>query len=272
MNKSESYIIVYDWMRQSLGNTPACNLFALLCSFKDDKGMVQISQGYMAHRLCCDAQAVVYNLKKLQAAGAIEIVTPGGAGRSAVTTYRVLIKGGEISYPKTSEKGMKNNPLKNQKGYEKSTPKRGLNFTPNNKQLLNNAAIAANAPARAGELENGFSKFWELFQPASEYQDRKRACREQWGKMDETTRSKILQELSTGKPNRANPLFYLLYYGEEQATEPVKLTMYDVYKRYNTTEPAGYCILAEHDLNGAAYWCKTEDAKRAGWQIQREFN
>lgn len=268
MNKSESYIIVYDWMRQSLGNTPACNLFALLCSFKDEQGMVQISQGYMAHRLCCDAQAVVYNLKKLQAAGAIEIVTPGGAGRSAVTTYRVLIKGGEISCPKTSEKGMKNNPLKNQKGYENLYPKRGSNFTPNNKQLLNNTAIAANAPARAGDL---FSKFWELFQPAQEYNDRQRACREQWGKMDEGTRGKILQELSTGKPNRANPLFYLLYYGE-QPTTPVKLTMNEVYSCYNTTAPAGYCILAERDLNGTAYWCKTEDAKRAGWQIQREFN
>lgn len=270
MNKSESYIIVYDWMAEATGNSRECNVFALLCSFAGADGAVQLSRGYIAHRISCDIRAVDYTLKALLSKGLLQKVSVGGAGRSDATTYKVNLEYKNL-YPKIDKKSTKICTLKSDLEYKKLYPKRVQKFVPNNKQLLNNTAIAANAPARAGDLENNFSKFWDLFQPAQEYQDRQRACREQWGKMDEGTRGKILQELSTGKPNRANPLFYLLYYGE-QPTTPVKLTMNEVYKRYNTTAPAGYCILVERDLNGTAYWCKTEDAKRAGWQIQREFN
>ena len=258
-------------MLQQIGSSRECILYALLQSFADEQGSVQMSQNYMMHRLFCSEREVRYSIALLLDAGYISIVQEG-RGKGITTKYELHLKRVQNCTLIDEQKGYKNVSLSDTKRVQKCILKKGTKLSPNNNSFNNNnAAIAANAPAHAGDLENGFSKFWELFQPAAEYQDRQRACREQWGKMDETTRSTILQELSISKPNRANPLFYLLYYGE-QPTTPVKLTMYEVYKRYNTTEPAGYCILAEHDMNGAAYWCKTEDAKRAGWQIQREFN
>lgn len=274
MKTDTAYIIVYDWMSQAVGYRE-CVLFALLYSFADEHGSVQISRGYIAHRLSCSKDAVQYNLDKLIQAGHIRL-DKEGRGKGNATTYTILTKRGE-KYPlMNTPKGGKNTPLSEIKRGEKYPLKKGGNLPPNNNNLLNNspALQESNTHTHEGMEDYGFSTFWELFKPAAEFTNLRRACCQAWAEATEPQREQMLAELRRGEPHRQNPLYHIRYFGENRASAdaPELLTMQQVYARFNTTEPKGWCVLAlEFEAPDKARWCKIEDAERKGYPIRRKW-
>ena len=274
MKTDTAYIIVYDWMAQAVGKE--CYLFALLCAYADAEGRVQMSRGYMAHRTARDVRAIDYELKALQAKGCIRKLTAGGAGRSDASTYEITLKEYKNLYPKQGEKSTKNCTLKNDLEYKKLDPKRVQKFVPNNNNLLNNspALQESNTHTHEGMEDYGFSAFWELFKPAAEFTNLRRACCQAWAEATEPQREQMLAELRRNEPHRQNPLYHIRYFGENRASAdaPELLTMQQVYARFNTTEPKGWCVLAlEFEAPDKARWCKIEDAERKGYPIRRKW-
>ena len=273
MTSKGQHIITYDWMLDAVGSGRECYLYALLFAMANEDGLVQMSRAYMSYRLRCVVDKIDYDLKKLQEAGHIRKATIGGNGRADATTYEVLTLEGEI-YP--SKKGVKNNPLKRKIEGEKYPSFRGSKITPNNNINNNNspALQESNTHTHEGMEDYGFSTFWELFKPAAEFTNLRRACCQAWAEATEPQREQILAELRRNEPHRQNPLYHIRYFGENRASAdaPELLTMQQVYARFNTTEPKGWCVLElDFEAPDKARWCKIEDAERKGYPIRRKW-
>ena len=266
MQKDNAYIIVYDWMLQMLGSSTACNLYALMYSFKDEQGNVQMSQGYMMHRLCSTERMIKYALTELLRLGYIT-VEKQGRGKGVCTTYNMPAKRIQNCTLIDNLKGDKNVPFSDTKRVQNCTLKKDTKLYPYNNSFNN-----SNAQTRVCEnmTDYNFSEFWTLFAPADEYQDRKRACVQAWISLTQEQRDEMLAELKQGKPTRQNPLYFLRYHDEGKVVQPVLLTRDEVYKRFRTTEPKGYCIL-DMQFDGGARWCSVEDAEKNGYPIRRMF-
>jgi hypothetical protein len=275
MKPSERYIIIYDWMLQKIGGTTACTLYALLYSFTDEQGNVQMAHGYMMNRLHASERVVKYALAELTKKGHIQVVTTG-RGKGVCTLYNLPDKRVQNCILLDTPKGDKNVPLYDAKRVQNCTLKKGTILYPNNNINNNNspALQESNTHTHEGMEDYGFSTFWELFKPAAEFTNLRRACCQAWAEATEPQREQILAELRRNEPHRQNPLYHIRYFGENRASAdaPELLTMQQVYARFNTTEPKGWCVLAvEFEAPDKARWCKIEDAERKGYPIRRKW-
>lgn len=272
MKPSDRYIIVYDWMLQQIGCGTACTLYALLYSFADEHGSVQMAHGYMARRLNASERIVKYAIAELINGGHIT-VEKVGRGKGICTTYNLPGKRVQNCILIDMPKGDKNVPLSDAKRVQNCILKKGTKLSPNNNINNNNAAEQQDAHARANDSMNtdyNFAEFWELFKPSAEHQSKRISCLNEWARKTDEQRAMMLAILKTGKQHRDNPLFFIRYCDENYTK--VVYTRDEIYKQEHTTEPVGYCILEKTDPDGLALWCRTDDAKAMGWNIRREFS
>ena len=95
-----------------------------------------------------------------------------------------------------------------------------------------------------------FANFWQLFDPETEFSNRRLACCKLWERTDKEKREAIINYLEKGnRPKNRNPYFFILDFKPQK----MQMSFRDYYARFNTTEEQSGWHMVKPE-NGNVYY------------------
>lgn len=96
-----------------------------------------------------------------------------------------------------------------------------------------------------------FANFWQLFDPETEFCNRRHASLSLWERTDQQKREAIITYLEKGnRPKNRNPYFFIFDFETDRKQT---LTFRDYYARFHTTEEQGGWRMVKPE-NGNVYY------------------
>lgn len=236
MTQGETYTkFVPDHLVQAVGSEAAL-IAARLAAFCDENGVARVSFSKLEEIFGFNERTMRRLMPRLEILDIWRLKRGVGRGNSTEwikgDNYDTFcnVKGDKMSAFEEDKRGQ-NDGIKGDKmsAYNKDTIKNAARRA-HVRTLAGEVAAADGERAETGsprQTEDGkekptkeskkmvakqFDEFWRMFDPASEFENRKERCYSVFSLMSPQYRLAVLNELRSGAKHRANPLHYLQYY------------------------------------------------------------